>query len=187
MSQLLRQSLATEELREELALKSANTQGQEDMTDQGGAAGQTVLMKGPLADAYTQALDIAYAKADPAQSETEQPALETQAMDAQVAQQLAQSLVNTAPASPPATVVYAVNQSKVTEDDLVSVTSDLGGQEKPGDYILIVDATQPSNNGDTGLPQERVLELNTALECIVEAHGGRVFHSLGAYLESRKK
>lgn len=152
-----------------------------------------IIMKGPLADIYTQALDVALAKeADPAAG-SDVPAvtevvtaLETQQMDATLMNGLAKLLnaqgADGAPETSTKEVVYSVGAASVSEDDVVEVAKDLVATDG-GDFVLIVDGTAPSVNGEAGgaAPVER----GAALECMVNSFGGKVYHSFGEWLKSK--
>jgi hypothetical protein len=159
-------------------------------------AEQTIVMKGPLAEVYTNALNVAYAKDNPnaetQPTEEQVAAMESQQMDVEVMQKLYAAVAdNNAPPTNNFQTVYGVSRDEVSEDVVVDVTKELAqlsAQQDEAEFILIVDATQPSTNGEQhSNPVERVEQLGAALETIVEAHGGRVFHSLKDYAASRKQ
>lgn len=161
----------------------------------------TIVMKGPLSDVYTQALDIAYAKEDPTgASEVTPPtdpmpevggvvaALESQQIDVAMMQKLANAMISgdNAPTNNVQTV-YGVSQNDLNEDKVVEVTQEVAGQpENAPDFILIVDGTQPGANSESAsAPTERLELLSTAIESIVLANGGKVFHSFPEFIKSR--
>lgn len=172
MSKLLRRAM--EELRDDSTAQPATASGQD----------QTIVMKGPLAEVFAQALDVAYAKDKP-QDTPDQPAMETQAMDAEIARQIVSQLVQADAAPATASTVYGVSESSVQENDVVNVTKELASAENPEKFVLVIDGTAPTTRSaqDTA-PVERVEILRTALECLVEAHGGKVYRSLPDYVRS---
>ncbi|WP_233875034.1 hypothetical protein [Paraburkholderia adhaesiva] len=120
-------------------------------------------------------------------------ALESQANDALA---LAQLINNVELASTDAqsgaagtiagTTVYGVSAADVKPEDIVEVSQDLAerGQHGAGpeNYVVVMDATQPSVNGsDNSNPEPRVVELGQALETLVHAYGSRVYPSLEAF------
>ncbi len=168
-------------------MQAENTAGPKvDETRVGSEDQPFVKMTGPLAEAYTKALNIAYAKTDP---ETGKAVLESQAIDATIMEKLARSLQTEGDPAPTDSfqTVYGVSKNNATDADIVAVTNDLatsnsgGGGNLPDDYILIVDGTQP---GEASV--ERAIQLSSALECMVIAHGGKVYHSLAEYVNTRK-
>lgn len=163
-----------------------------------------IQMKGPLADVYAQALNVAYAKApddeSPLQVPVETPnasavqtVLESQQMDVTMLQELSKLVnpSNGAGVDVPKEVVYAVSDQGVSEDDVIEVARDLvatpPGERGEGDFILIVDGTMPGPNGETAgsEPQERMRQLGVGLEALVTSFGGKVYHSFGEYLQAR--
>jgi hypothetical protein len=167
------------------ALEDANA------SDQTGAE-QTIVMKGPLAEVYGRALDVAYAKNDPNADEPapeDIAAMESQQMDVAELQKLASSIA-AADAAPTNNfqTVYGVARDDLNEDVIVDVTTQLADQPDQSEFVLVIDATNPGANGDaSSAPQERLEELSSALECMVMAHKGKVFTSLKSYAASRRK
>lgn len=165
-----------------------------------------VIMNGPLADVYAQALDIALAKdgatAEGASQQVQavlesfkvvnQPGLglETAQMDSALMQSMA-NIVSTAGADSAeasnATAVYAVAPGQVDEETVVQVTQAAAdAYTKEGEFVLIVDATQPGGNSEgAGVPVERIEQLGAALEGLVTAMGGKVYHSLKEFAQAR--
>jgi hypothetical protein len=169
-------------------------------------ASKMIVMKGPLAEIYKNALDVLYAK-DPAtgerihddegkpvltepSKECQTISIETEAIDVMLARQLARSMSaqNVKPTDSFQTV-YGVSKDAVTDETMVEVTNELAAQpETSSDFVLIVDGTQPSSIGDnTSVPQEKMVQMQNALECVVEAYRGKVYHSLKEFAEARTK
>lgn len=188
-------------LRQALAVESAQSQPAAAPADSA-----QIQMKGPLADIYSQALAVAYAKDQGKQEDLAAAAeapdhkavtavLESQQMDVTLMQELAKLVdPSNGQANPAAAdVVYAVSDQGVSEDDVVEVARGLvqapPGERGQGDFILIVDGTVPGPNGESAgsEPQEKMQQLGAALESMVQAFGKRVYHSLGEYLSARKK
>ena len=173
---------------------------------------KTILMKGPLAEIYTNALDIAYAKnpetgervvdeaGKPVMAEPPEPtatqdagniAQETEAIDVMMAQQLARAMAaQDAKPTDSFQTVYGVSKDNVDDDVVVDVTKEIVNQPENSEFILIMDGTQPSANGsNASVPQERMERmdmLTSALEAIVEVHGGKVYKSLKEFTLSRQ-
>jgi hypothetical protein len=119
--------------------------------------------------------------------------LESQANDALALAQLINNveLASTeAQSGSPGTTVYGVSAADVKPEDIVEVSQDLAARGQhgsgPDNYVVVMDATQPSVNGsDNSNPEPRVIELDTglasALETLVPAWGSRVYPSLEAF------
>lgn len=175
-----------------------------------------VVMKGPLAEVMTQALNVAYAKKDQVtgtdtiQPETVVPpevsatpiavtepagdtaSLESQAQDAAMLQTLVTAASGGNESMPDQNfmTLYGVDKNNVTSQDIIEVTQQIDAVNDPQDFVLIVDATRPSTNSETsGVPQERLVDVGLApvLESLVLTKGGRVFPSLVAFAKARKQ
>ena len=84
------------------------------------------------------------------------------------------------------TTVYGVSAADVKPEDIVEVSQDLAARGQhgtgPDNYVVVMDATQPSVNGsDSSNPEPRVVELGQALETLVHAWGSKVYPSLEAF------
>jgi hypothetical protein len=120
---------------------------------------------------------------------TQSQALESQANDALALAQLINNveLAGTdAQSGGAGTTVYGVSAADVKPEDIVEVSQDLAqrGQHGtgPDNYVVVMDATQPSVNGsDNSNPEPRVVELGQALEALVHAYGSRVYPSLESF------
>jgi hypothetical protein len=146
-----------------------------------------VIMKGPLADAYTDALNIVYAKTRPGNTGGGEIANESAANDELMMRELAEAVLDTVDAKAeehPATL-YGVSANAVSESDIVNINKELYEQPE-GQVVLVMDATGPGpNSPEDSLPEERVMYVRHALEAMVTAHGGRVYPSLEAYAKAR--
>lgn len=150
--------------------------------DTGTEKKDTIVMKGPLSEVYTQALNAVYAKPE---GSPDGVAVESQANDALMMQALASDFNNppSEEESAGTTTVYGVSGSAPTNDDLIDISKEFEGDNK---LVLIVDGVQPGpNSGDDSIPVERAELLGEALESFVKANGGQVFHSLEEYALSR--
>jgi len=160
---------------------------------------RVVVMKGPLSQQYTDALNAVYAK-EPntnADGQQENVGIESQQIDATLARRLSNTTnaLKTEVVPPTSTfqTVYGVGRDELTENTIVDITKDLAdgadrGDDAYSDYIVIIDATAPGANGSGATaPETRVKsigELEAAIECLVAAHGGKVYHSLEEYKNS---
>ena len=156
----------------------------EEISGQTNDEDKGIVIKGPLSDEFTDALNKEYAK----EPEETGAAMESAAIDTMMMQQLAKSMniQNNSPTDSFQTV-YGVSKDEVTQDTIVEVASELSAQQDTRDFILIIDGTTPGDNGDSNsAPIERLEILNSALECLVIAHGGKVYSSLTQYAKTRK-
>lgn len=152
---------------------------------------KTVVMKGPLAEVFTKALNIAYAKPDPV---TDDVKMESQEQDASVLQSKMKAMAALVINKPPTeamtnaggVTLYGVANGEATDDDIVAITQDLANtRPENGRFILIVDGSQGSTS-DTDLKSNpEMVRMESAMESMVKAHGGRVFHSLEEYVRRR--
>ena len=143
-----------------------------------------VVIKGPLSDAFTDALHEEYAKTP----EEDGPALESSANDTMMMQQLAKSLTpdNSAPTDSFQTV-YGVSKDEVTSDTIVEVSNELAASSNTSDFILVIDGTTPGVNSDSSsAPIDRAELMVTSLECLVKSYGGKVYGSLRQYARTRR-
>lgn len=157
-------------------------EGMDDSQDD--TMNQTVVMKGPLAEVMTKALNVAYAKPDPV---TGEPAMESQAQEVTLIQQM----INQAAGNEPmdhGLKIYGVSQDDFNQQVLTEITTDMANEineEKPADYVVIVDGTRPGENSENaGVPQETVVKLESAMESITNALGGKFYRSLEEFVES---
>jgi hypothetical protein len=142
-----------------------------------------IVMRGPLSQLYTDALNKVYAKENPQEGTI---ATESQANDALMS--LAGEFATQGEDDDQTggqTTVYGVASQGVQEQDLVDITQELAGPDK---VVLIMDGVAPGpNSPEDTIPAERVEALGAAMESFVTAHGGKVFHSLEEFAESRKR
>lgn len=144
----------------------------------------TVVMSGPLGDIYTDALNKALAKKDPAE---EGVAMESAANDElmlrALAEEMGASVGGGAPAS--VTTVYGVSAASVQANDVVNVSKHYA-QDADSKVVLILDGVKPGpNSPEDSIPAERVHELHAALESYVKASGGEVYYSLVDFARAR--
>jgi hypothetical protein len=149
----------------------------------------SVVMKGPLSQVFTEALNSAYAKTDPI---TGSAAMETAAQDTQYMQQLVKDLLPEADEDNAETVVYAVSPAQIDQQVVIDITKEAanqGSDDRRGryDFVVIIDGTQPGANSEGGsAPKERLAQfMETSLECIAECHGIKVYRSLEEFAKAR--
>lgn len=192
----------------------------------------TVVMKGPLADVYSEALAKVYDKdapiegataGDPAaqpeptaetgavvdtdglqpkqapeltpvEAETganiEKVILESQAIDAAVAQSIATAISDEAPTDgTDFETIYAIDETQVTPQTVVDVTNTLAEAENPETVTVMVDDVIPDSVADA-MPEAQLAqqkELILGLEHMVTGMGGKFVRGFSALVASRKK
>lgn len=142
---------------------------------------KTIAMVGPLSEVYTQALHDAYAKQDPTDT-----ALESQAIDALVARDVAKAILPNENETDPDVTIYGVNANEITESDVIEVTQAASkASGSAGELYVVIDGMS-SNSTDARInsPCERTVWLGSALESITLAYGGKVFKSLPECIKS---
>ena len=115
-------------------------------------------------------------------------AAESQQMDVAIMDKMAEAVNGKNSASPTDnfTTVYGVSKNDLDEQDAVDVVSELAATPEGGEFVLITDFCAPGTNGTIGGGEERSEIIGQSLECLVECHGGKVFHSLNDYIASRR-
>lgn len=174
----------------------------------------TVMMKGPLADTYTQALDLAYSKIDPATGQPigmlvagnenlnstaivdtpvtpvpASPALESEQQEEQLLMDLKTNLAPATGMGEGETflTIYGVDKDDIQPEHIIEIT-ELAANPRIGDKLLVVaDATQPSADGRASKGSDKIVNLSKALEAITEAYGVKVYPSLVAAAKALKK
>jgi len=103
--------------------------------------------------------------------------METQQMDITVMNKLLNDMnASSAPPTDNFQTVYGVSKDAVTEEDVIAVTSEVVNTPTDSEFILVLDAVTPSTATD--IVEEKIVEINAALECIASAYGVKVFNSL---------
>jgi hypothetical protein len=177
-----------------------------------GASEPVVQFKGPLGEEVTKALQTAYNKdtllgapdtnvaqgesspaetAVPTDSAGNQPegkdvAMESQANDA-LGAGLGQGQIAPAGEAEPDIVAYAVNENTIDIPTIVDAAQEIDQADEDKEFIVIIDGTMDPENGLEGVPQERKVELVTALESICRSKNIPVFRSVQAFLQHEPK
>lgn len=145
---------------------------------------ELMVLKGPLAEQFSQALAQMYDKNKPVEQQQEEAAVEgvaveSQANDALSLADLAESvqILGEEDVQDGATTVYGVDEADVKPEDVVEVSQELTDvdPEEP-DFVLVMNGDGASGN-----------EYAKALESICERAGVEVFPSLEAFAEKRKE
>lgn len=121
----------------------------------------TVVMTGPLGQAYTQALAVAFAKptADQlAEGETSQAvsevAMESQANDAIMAAGAINAVTGAEAdaVEDPQALIYGVSAAQLDEKTIVDIASEISQFEldAPEEFVVVVDATDMAQQADAG-------------------------------------
>lgn len=135
---------------------------------------EAIVMKGPLGQAMTGALNVAYAKTDPVTGEAtvDGAALESQAQDVTVMSKLINAVNTTDDEDVKNGVeIYAVTEDDIEPETVVDVVNDMD-QSKAGEYVVIADASAPQNEDGTGEVADDVVDLDAeevvAIESLME-------------------
>ena len=156
-----------------------------------------IVMKGPLSEMFTQALNVMYSKTDPVDGSTALESfaktigLETQAMDYTALRDLKEAL------EPKDTAVktiqvYGVSEDDVEPTDVVDITKQLAtSDDASNEYFFVFDGTHPrhqqgQSTGDQTMkvlePETLTNELATAVESVARSYGCKVYYSLESFL-----
>jgi hypothetical protein len=150
------------------------------------ADSQPIAFKGPLGQAFTDALNQEYVKTDPEETkdgEESKPALESQQLQHNELAKIAALLTNgETPEKQGALYVYGVSQTDMTEDDIVNVAQDVAALSpaERENYVVIVQETP-----DTGEIETTVKELSGAMEAFTKALKVKTYPSLEAFAKAR--
>lgn len=151
----------------------------------------SIIMKGPLAEVYSKALQAAYDKDNPVipLEDDVKAVMESQQIDVAIMEKIAKMVTAQKDIAPTDNfqTVYGVSKDGVTDEVVVDVTNELvnqatqtGNSSRDDDFVLIIDGTLPG-----GEVAEKYEMLGTALEAVACAYGKRVFHSFEEYANWR--
>lgn len=141
-----------------------------------------ILLRGPLANIFAEMLNKVYAKEEPKEGE----AMESLQMDSALAQKL-NALVNQSSApTDNFQTIYGVSRDNVTTDTVVDISKELVDKIDTSTFFLVIDGTKPGpNSAYSSAPVDTIGNLDpagqstrniSAMECLVEAHGGKVVY-----------
>lgn len=129
-----------------------------------------IVVRGPLGESITQALNQVYAKVDPETGEPtpeggatddplfERPALESQAQEVTVIQELVNAVNHSpSPAVQQGVDIYAVGADDVTPETVVDVINDM--DDSPREYVVIADVSAPQAIDGTGDVERKTIDL----------------------------
>lgn len=145
-------------------------------------AQQPITLKGPLANAITDALNQEYSKTKPEDGE-DKPALESQQMENEALSRVASLLttpeeaINVSPLR-----IYGVSQTDIHDEDIVNVATDMASLS-PDDrdsYVIVV-----QESPETGELETKAKELSGAMESMARAFGVKIFPSMEAFAKDR--
>jgi len=146
---------------------------------------EAIVMKGPLGQAMTNALNVAYAKTDPVTGEatTDGAAMESQAQDVTVMSKLINAVNNSDDADVKNGVeIYAVSENDIEADTVVDVVSDMD-ESKAGEFVVIADVSAPQNEDGTGEVAEDIVDLDAeevvAIESMLETEESLALEAAG--------
>lgn len=156
-----------------------------------------IVMKGPLSEMFTQALNVMYSKTDPVDGSTALESfaktigLETQAMDYTALRDLKEAL------EPKDTAVktiqvYGVAEDQVEPADVVDITKQLATSDDAStEYFFVFDGTHPRYQDGNGAgtdtlkalePDTITNELAAAVESVARSYGCKIYYGLESFL-----
>lgn len=140
-----------------------------------------VVVTGPLSEAFTQALNQSLAKNEDGQSR----ALESQAQDDEALQSLA-AYFSPTETQTDAVTIYGISRSEVEDEHIVEISQELAdtSTEQRDQFVVVIDGT--SNDGANGAGTETEQKI-MAIESLVKAYGCKIYPSLEAYAQTRKR
>lgn len=146
---------------------------------------EAIVMKGPLGQAMTNALNVAYAKADPVtgEAQVEGAALESQAQDVTVMSKLINAVNTTDDQDIKDGVeIYAVSEDDIEPDTVVDVVNEMD-DSKAGEFVVIADASAPQNEDGTGEVKDDIVDLDAeevvAIESMLETEESLALEAAG--------
>lgn len=145
----------------------------------------SIELKGPLSQAFSEALNVVYKKEVPADTSVSQ---ESAANDELMLRNLARNLFDVNKTEAPTdTVLYGVSRSEVSPADVVNISQQYA--ENPDvPVVLILDGTDAGPNSPVDSePVEKIKYLTDSLEAMVKATGGGVYTSLKDYAKHHGK
>lgn len=151
--------------------------------DKDSIVADTVQLTGPLANSYTEALNIAFSKDQPIEVED---AISHESFASQQGHLAAISgMFQETEADPESNtttiMVYAVGASGVNSTDVKNISSMLAnGESKPNDQFVVITDTSNSEVQEKGVYVQ-------AVESLVEAYNVKMFNNLPTFLNSVKK
>lgn len=151
--------------------------------------GDTIKLQGPLADTYTEALNIALSKEQPLQATdtiSQESFSSQQGHLASLAPMLSEEIEDESDTS--RIMVYAVNASGATHEDVKQISTMLAnGEEEPNTQVVIITDTSLQSVKE-GVPDAGSTNvLLPAIESLVEAYGAKHFTNLPTFINSVKK
>lgn len=140
-----------------------------------------VIVTGPLSDAFTQALQQSLAKNEDGQ----QAALESQSQDDDALRSLANYFAPETDVDNSVTI-YGVSRTEVEDENIVEISQELAetSAEQRDNFVVVIDGTvNDGANGEGSDTEQKIM----AIESLVKAYGCKVYPSLEAYAQSRKR
>lgn len=167
-----------------------------------------IVMKGPLSEVFTKALNVVFAK--PNVVTGEYVAMESQAIDTVLLKRAEQAVhrrdennvvrvghngaqVENASQTDDDYTIYGVNKLGTTPEDIIAVKGEMSklNPDERSRFALVVNYCVPSHYSPNASAQAEsyMLNLETALENMVESMGGKTFRSLDQAMSdvTRKK
>lgn len=151
----------------------------------------TIKLQGPLANAYTEALNVALSKEEPltvTDSVSQESFSAQQAHIASVNPMIQSEDEVSNSIDPKTCIVYALNANAATHGDVKNISTLLAnGEDKPDqEVVIITDTSLPDvQAGVPGAGSTNVVV--PAIESLVEAYGAKLFNNLPTFINNVKK
>lgn len=147
------------------------------------ANSKPITIKGPMGNAFTEALLQEYDKTkDDKEDGENKPALESQQVDTSAMNRVAALLTQPdVPQDQDALQVYGVSKTDITDDDVSTVAGDVAAMkpEERDNYVVVV------QESPEGTLTDEVKDLNEAMESIAKVFKIKLYPSLEAFAKAR--
>lgn len=146
---------------------------------------EAIVMKGPLGQAMTNALNVAYAKVDPVtgKATVDGAAMESQAQDVTVMSKLINAVNTTDDEDVKNGVeIYAVSENDIEPDTVVDVINEQEASNA-GEFVVIADAAAPQNEDGTGETPDDIVDIAgeevVAIESLLDSEESLALEAAG--------
>lgn len=139
-----------------------------------------VKLFGPLADVYTDALNIALRRNEDPNNDPI-PSMESQQQDADTLQRILTAITG---ATEPAKVtnVYCTGTSHLTSDEFVNIASQAIDTPPEEEFVVVLDGTKPQEGEPfANMPVSSMVELAPALEHLLDRLNIKHYPSMEAW------
>lgn len=145
------------------------------------ASTKPITIKGPMGNAFTEALIQEFKKADGTE-EDNKAALESQEIDHSAMSKVAALLTTPdVPQNESSLQIYGLSEAEINDEDIVNVANDMSSLplDNRDNYVIVM---QESPDGSL---EESAKELSGAMESLAKAFRVKVYPSLEAFAKHR--